>query len=269
MRNNSQCWVDRDIRKGKAQLHTAIMEADYLDDDIANCVENSSIYSKCGDEVNRTYSDNVNHDESTISIVPDDSVSAAFLEKRWGKKVCILNFASYKNPGGRFLDGSMAQEECLCHESFLYNVLMRFQSIYYDWNKKHLNRGLYLNRAIYSPNIMFEHNDQIGYFDVLTCAAPNYSVGLRYKSVSKEENSKALRSRIDFILSILDEREPDAVILGAWGCGVFKQNPIEVASVFKELIPQRIHSSMRIVFAIPDKDSKNYEAFQTVFNHSE
>ena len=39
------------------------------------------------------------------------------------ESICALNFASYKNPGGKFMDGSSAQEECLCHESILYEVL--------------------------------------------------------------------------------------------------------------------------------------------------
>ena len=50
----------------------------------------------------------------------------------------ILNFASYKNPGGMFLRGSTAQEEALCHESTLYNVLIKFNDTYYKSNRENI-----------------------------------------------------------------------------------------------------------------------------------
>ena len=52
------------------------------------------------------------------------------------------------------MEGSSAQEECLCHTSNLYNVLKRFPK-YYEWNKKHNNKALYTNRAMYSENVTF------------------------------------------------------------------------------------------------------------------
>lgn len=62
-------------------------------------------------------------------------------------KTCVLNFASFKNPGGGFLKGTVAQEEYLCQNSTLYNVLSRFTS-YYEKNR------LSTNDALYSPGIV-------------------------------------------------------------------------------------------------------------------
>ena len=64
------------------------------------------------------------------------------------------------------------------------------------------NLGLYLNRAIYTPNVRFERDGQVEYCDVITCAAPNYSVGKKYGNVDSATNSKYLDSRIKFVLSI-------------------------------------------------------------------
>lgn len=86
---------------------------------------------------------------NTFYLKDQDSVSCLFgLIDR--SKTAILNYASYKHPGGYFLGGSSAQEEALCHESNLYPILLAFDDTYYAWNRQRLNRALYLDRAIYS-----------------------------------------------------------------------------------------------------------------------
>jgi len=253
MNNN---WREKEKRAEQARIHTAQMTQ--YNDQTNLTIGNSKIYSPDSiivPNINRLYSE--------IVVWDVDSVSAALNErfKEGSGKICILNFASYKNPGGRFIDGSFAQEEALCHASNLYNVLGAFNA-YYEENRKKLNKGMYLNRAIYSPEVLF-FADNIHLpipLDVLTCAAPNFSVAQRYGNFTKEENSEALRSRIRFILSIMSENQVDTAILGAFGCGVFAQDPYEVATVFKEEL-QFIHIP-RVVFAIPG--GKNLEAFRKI-----
>ena len=92
----------------------------------------------------------------SVIIAPTDTVSAIFqYTSEQDGKIAALNFASYKHPGGMFIKGSSAQEESLCHASFLYNVLKEFEDSYYKENRKNLNRSLYTNKALYSPNIKF------------------------------------------------------------------------------------------------------------------
>lgn len=169
-----------------------------------------------------------------IEIILSDSVDASIRAFEAGNKVTLLNFASYKNPGGKFLDGSSAQEESICHKSNLYNVLSSEKlKEYYEWNNLHKNKALYKNRALYTPDIIFDNAYKI---DVITCAAPNFSAASKYMSVTEEENSKVLKDRIDFLLNVISEFNTDTLILGAWGCGVFGQNPAEVARLFKEAL---------------------------------
>lgn len=90
-----------------------------------------------------------------IQLVQKDTVSALFEDiTEQDGLVGILNFASYKNPGGGYLNGSYAQEEALCHVSTLYSVLCS-QSRFYNVNIHRLNNSLYTNRALYSPDIVF------------------------------------------------------------------------------------------------------------------
>lgn len=125
---NAHYWENRDERKERAYLHTKNM-AYVFSDHIEQCVRNTKLYDDTNtfDELNPVLT-------REVSVVDLDTVSAIFRYKRKEKRTAILNFASYKNAGGMFLQGSSAQEESLCHASFLYNVLSEFKD-YYAWNE--------------------------------------------------------------------------------------------------------------------------------------
>lgn len=168
---------------------------------------------------------------------------------------CILNFASFTKPGGGFLNGAIAQEEALCHSSNLYEVLCKFKGTFYKDNyEKYQNNGLYKDRAIYSPGIIFGGEKRAS---VITCAAPNIK---RYG----ERNNTSLRSRCKFILDIAEENQEKILILGAFGCGVFGNNPFEVAKIFKELLETKEYNFEKIIFAIP-YSMENLKAFNEEF----
>lgn len=199
-----------------------------------------------------------------VIVADADSVSAIFT---YGSgKTAVLNFASYKEPGGLFLKGSKAQEECLCHSSFLYNVLSR-QKDYYEWNRQHKNRGLYLDRALYSPDISFFKNGEVACCDVITCAAPNISAARKYCMIYDDENHDVLYKRIRFVLQVAEDQKVDTLILGAFGCGVFGQKPTEVAAAFKEFLSKG-SSISRVIFAIPDGKNGNLAAFREIMTDS-
>lgn len=199
-----------------------------------------------------------------IIIDPLDSVSAILKYKQDGKRAAVLNFSSYKNPGGMFINGSKAQEECLCHESYLYNVLSQHEG-FYSWNNENKNKSLYFNRALYTPDVLFFRSGDEKFCDVITCAAPNKSAAQKYQGVSNEENTEALKSRINFVLDIAKTHKIDTLILGAYGCGVFGQDSAEVASIFKHCLATTHNCFENVVFAIPEGRTGNYEAFADVF----
>lgn len=263
MNRNSHYWINKNKRKEKAIKHTDDMERLYAKE-IAESVKQT-----------RLYSDNtviVKHPKTTdkMVVVDADSVSAIFRYHEEGKKMAVLNFASYKNPGGMFLNGSSAQEESLCHSSFLYNVLSEFPG-YYEWNQQYKNRALYTNRALYSPNIRFfqdgRKNGHVGSVlcDVITCAAPNKATAQKYCNVSEEENHEALESRIRFVLQIAETENVDTLILGAFGSGVFGQDGTEVAKIFLKLLTNEFWTFKKVIFAIPhDIRNGNYEKFAKI-----
>ena len=166
-----------------------------------------------------------------VIIENTDCVSAA---QNLGEEVTILNFASYKHPGGGFIYGSFAQEESLCHESNLYEILSskEFEN-YYEYNKSHINRGLYMNRAIFTPEVMFERNDNIFFYNVLTCAAPNYKVAIS-NGIKHDEIVETYRQRLKFIYNILVKQMQQTLVAGLWGCGVFGFPKDVAIELFKE-----------------------------------
>jgi len=178
-------WKDKQWRARQAQKHTELMAEKYSKE-IQHSVDNTVIYDGA------TFTPKADckvQNESGLAIDNLDSVSAIFKHNYdENEKIAVLNFASYKNPGGMFINGSKAQEECLCHDSFLYNVLKEFTDSYYARNNLYKNKALYMDRALYSPDVVFEVDGKLRKVDVITCAAPNKSAAQKYLNVTDEEN---------------------------------------------------------------------------------
>ena len=198
--------------------------------------------------------------------------------------VGVLNFASSTNPGGGVTKGSTAQEECLCRCSNLYLTLYQEKCIreYYNVNKKYMS-NLGSDAIIYSRNVyvfkdknynMLPVKDRF-YVDVLTCAAPNLRENPRnqYNTDASEEkltltdeelyNIHVKRARN--ILNVAIKNEDDYLILGAFGCGAFRNNPEIVAKAYKDVLQDYMYCFKVIDFAIIDgKYSNNYEIFKRI-----
>lgn len=247
-----------------AMNHTRKM-GELYSKEIANSIQESKVYTECNQfDPKLGWTKDPIPTEQILARL--DSVSA--VKKFSGNgKLCVLNFASYKKPGGGFITGSIAQEECLCHESILYNVISsNILKPYYEYNNAHLNYGHYKNRAIYSPNIVFTNlNDElVCKADVLTCAAPNYCFKIQQR-VSAKSNLQALKSRIEYVKKILMDNHVEIAILGAYGCGVFGQDPCVVAKLFLDTFKADNGSIRKVIYAIPG--GRNYDAFNRVFKY--
>lgn len=246
----------KERRARDAKQHTA--ECDELyEGAIRRCIQKTIVYSPS--HVFKTASKN-SYVEWTVEDL--DSVSAIIKHADKSRKTAVLNFASYKHPGGMFLEGAAAQEECLCHESILYNVLREFQG-FYDWNVLHKNRAMYLNRALYTPKVIFMRDGKEYASDVITCAAPNLAAAKRYLQVSDKENEIILGRRIRFVLDIASDNGVETLILGAYGCGVFGQNPKVVAEIFKDALRAKSYGFQKVVFAIPEGNG-NLQTFKNI-----
>lgn len=216
---------------------------------------------------------------------PDPGVHATHVEVRntttlaaaaglvaLGHDVAALNFASAKSPGGGFLNGSIAQEESLAMSSGLYACLVGRRM--YEHHRA-LRDPLYTSWAIHSPGVPVIRDEQGALvrepYDLafVTAPAPNTGVVLTRDPTRAGAVTRALEERIDKVLCVAAHHGHDALVLGAWGCGVFKNDPHEVASLFASALHGPFAGVFaRVIFAVLDTSTERrfIGPFESRFN---
>lgn len=185
-------------------------------------------------------------------------------------EVAALNFASAKNPGGGFLGGAKAQEEDLARCSALYHCL-RTQRGYYEANRDEASM-LYTDHIIFAPGVPFFRDERLDLLPrpfrsaIVTAPAPNAGEHLRRDAHGHAAITTALTRRAELVLRVLAHQRQRVLVLGAWGCGVFRNDPAEVAAVFVRWLhaPAYLGAFDRVVFAIRDRsrDQATLRAFE-------
>jgi len=151
----------------------------------------------------------------------------------------VLNFASAKNPGGGFLNGSMAQEEALAMASGLYNTQLQNFG-YYETNRCSLS-PFYETGAIYSPHVPFFRDENyalvsnVNTASVLTMPAVNMHKVHQMRG-DIQEAELTMKCRMRMVLAIFSMFGDKNIVLGAYGCGVFRNDPRNVALWWHELL---------------------------------
>lgn len=174
-------------------------------------------------------------------------------------KVAALNFASAINPGGGFLLGAKAQEEDLARCSALYHCLLT-QPMYYEVNRA-MASPLYTDHLIYSPNVPFFRDDRLSLLEepfllsVITSPAPNAG---EVRGDDRAHIRETLWRRTGILLASAAANGHRCLVLGAWGCGAFRNEPAIVADVFARWLehPRLAGLFDRVVFAIYDRSAE-------------
>ena len=218
----------------------------------------------------------VRRDRGTqTSVINVDTLSAGRSLVEGGHDPVLLNFASAKHPGGGFLLGPRAQEECLARTTGLFHAIDG-QPMYAFHQQR--SDALYTDYAIYSPAVpvirdatdesFLEETYPVAF---ITCAAPNANAlpKRRHREIESafRRAARKLDTRVDLgpVIARTKDREPahhraiaghghDAIVLGAWGCGVFGNEPAMVAGLFREALEGPYSNCFaRAVFAVLDR----------------
>ena len=198
-----------------------------------------------------------------IEVRRTDTVSAIYAAKG---KVIALDFASFTKPGGGYANGAWAQEEALCAESNLYPILLKKKASFYDENRQYVRGGLYTDRSLFVPDVVFARGGSVRKTGIIVTAAPNRIWALENHRDEKEIDAD-LVNRVETVMAIAADQGCDTLVLGAFGCGVFGNDPVRVAALFRQWLDAHPGVFAKVVFAIPG--GPNLDAFQDAFDHKE
>ena len=182
----------------------------------------------------------------------------------------VLNFASARRVGGGFLRGANAQEEDLARSSGLYRCL-ETQPMYYRDNQAS-SSSLYTDNIIYAPGVPWFRSEDGQFLEtpftasIITAPAPNAKEYLRKGTGDRSKLQDTLVRRSAYILEVAAFHGHRSLLLGAWGCGVFRNNAETVAATFMSHLKSRRYRGCfeQVVFAVfdPSKSKKTFNAFR-------
>ena len=203
-----------------------------------------------------------------IQITTEDSYRAA---SRFEHPL-VMNFANAQHPGGGFEIGATAQEESLCRCSTLYaSIKSEAAREMYRYNKTNICATESDYMLLSDPVFVFR-DEKCNFLEkpfrvgVITVPAPNRAGRAMFASADKL--AAAMTKRIRIMLAVAKGNGFRDLVLGAWGCGAFRNDPVKVAGYFKTVLLDEGYGAYfdTVCFAIYGKeDGKNYIAFREAF----
>jgi uncharacterized protein (TIGR02452 family) len=248
-----------------------------IKEEIDYSVNNTKLFKPNGfDEILESANNKLNSWEfkTTIEVRNCTVLEALAQLVHTNSKIGCLNFASAKNPGGGFLGGAQAQEESLSRASALYPTQLKHFEMY-EYNRSQ-STCLYSDYMIYSPDVLVFRDDNDTLLDnpykVSFVTSPAVNVGaIKQNNISELVLvEQTMLQRMDKVLAIFVANGIESLVLGAWGCGVFQNEPKDIAGYFAHFLLNNGKYSKAfktILFAVLDrsKEQENIAAFEKTF----
>ena len=221
-----------------------------------------------------------------VVVMQGDMLDAAGqLTRAYGTQFACLNMANATFPGGGYTTGCSAQEENMARRTQLHTVfdesqvVKRGREIVYNDEMHELVSGK-SGRVYVSPTPLvcirgreeYDDTTSLGYaflpsdlifpFLELRSAAVDRS---RKRKASYARDLSEMEKRVEAQFATLISTGVRHVVLSAFGCGAFKNDPNDIARVYKEAVERHRASFVVIAFAIfyAGHGQDNYKIFKT------
>lgn len=224
--------------------------------------------------------------ETIFGVLNMDCIDAGKMLQEEGYHPAVLNMACGDGPGGGVIGGCYGQEESLFRRSNLYVYLYPYSPHALECNlqSKHpqypLNGnfdGIYVRDAV-----IFREAENKGYellqnpFNMSFISVPAIREPILNDGMLNKRDIIIAKDKIRTILRLGLINSHDALVLGAWGCGIFHNPPRDIARLFKEVFLEEefFNKYKKVVFAILDdsislsrkKDDGNLLPFKELFD---
>ncbi len=185
------------------------------------------------------------------------------------QRIGVLNFASAVKAGGGWLSGKVAQEEDIMRKTTAFLSLLLQDEFYTSHSR---SNPVYSDAIIYSPKTLIIRDDDYNFIEpeainLYTCAAVN-TTEVNRMQINCDVNL-TMYTRIARILHAMILNNEETIVLGAFGCGVFGNNPTDIAEIFRDLlVDSKLEDEFKhIIFAVYDNSplQQNINAFKNVF----
>lgn len=240
------------------------------------------------------------HNKITIKVINEDTFNAAIMlqdliasslsaatcstgasnnQVSASTRPAVLNLASDTSPGGGFERGAMAQEEALCYRSSLF---LSLHKTHYPWNSL---QGLYTRDVVIIRSALSDGHTVLSpavapadlpVVSVLSIAALRRPMlddtqtpsGEQRKIFRNAEDRELTKKKMRLALRMAASKGHDCLVLGALGCGAFKNPAEEIADAWKQVLEDAEFAGgwwREIWFAVLDPENEgNFELFEKV-----
>lgn len=189
-----------------------------------------------------------------VTVINDDCLQVALDVKAMGRdRIAVMHLTSGKRLERASLHGPLAQEDTIYFRTTLGHTLADVKAEVYPFEQD----------VIFTPNVLIikgrEYQD-LPYHESISVVSVTAYRSKAVKKLLTPDQVHQLERRIRLCMIACEEHDIQTVVLGALGCGVYRNNPVQVAQCFRTVLSERKYVP-KVYFAILETEGVNHTGF--------